>query len=55
MNDDFTFYKHNPNLFEDKEEGKIYQIKGQKCDICGSTTIDHTEAQCQINRLSKKK
>jgi hypothetical protein len=23
---------------------------GVKCDICGSTAIDHTEMQCQINR-----
>lgn len=25
----------------------------QKCDMCGSTTVDHTEMQCQMNRLSK--
>lgn len=24
-----------------------------KCDMCGSTTIDHTEMQCQINRTLK--
>lgn len=28
--------------------------RGQKCDICGSTAIDHTEAQCQLNRVLKK-
>lgn len=25
-----------------------------KCDICGSTAIDHTEMQCQVNRVLKK-
>lgn len=25
-----------------------------KCDICGSTAIDHTEAQCALNKLNKK-
>lgn len=25
--------------------------KPVKCDICGSTARDHTESQCQINRL----
>lgn len=25
---------------------------GKKCDICGSTAIDHTEVNCLINRLS---
>lgn len=25
-------------------------VSGQKCDICGSTAIDHTEAQCSFNR-----
>lgn len=25
-------------------------MRGQKCDICGSTAIDHTETQCSINR-----
>lgn len=23
----------------------------QKCDLCGSTAIDHTEAHCSSNRL----
>ena len=23
---------------------------GQKCDVCGSTAIDHTENQCSLNR-----
>lgn len=27
---------------------------GVKCDICGSTAIDHTEMQCQLNRIGKK-
>lgn len=31
---------------------KYIQIR--KCDICGSTAIDHTENQCQINRSLKK-
>lgn len=26
---------------------------GQKCDLCGSTAIDHTEQQCSINRVLK--
>lgn len=26
-----------------------------KCDICGSTAIDHTEAQCNVNRQLYKK
>lgn len=26
-----------------------------KCDICGSTTIDHTELHCQTNRERKGK
>lgn len=25
----------------------------QKCDMCGSTAIDHTDMQCRINRMSK--
>lgn len=29
-------------------------INGLKCDLCGSTAIDHTEAQCQLNRLSQR-
>lgn len=31
-----------------------YAPKG-KCDICGSTAVDHTEMQCQINRQLKRK
>lgn len=27
---------------------------GKKCDICGSTAIDHTEMHCQMNRAFKK-
>lgn len=27
---------------------------GQKCDICGSTAIDHTENQCSLNRQLQK-
>ena len=26
------------------------RLKVQKCDVCGSTAIDHTEAACQQNR-----
>jgi hypothetical protein len=26
-----------------------------KCDLCGSTAIDHTEMNCQMNRLAKDK
>ena len=29
-------------------------LKGQKCDICGSTAVDHTERQCALNRLSRQ-
>lgn len=25
-------------------------INGFKCDLCGSTAIDHTEIQCSMNR-----
>lgn len=28
-------------------------MRGQKCDMCGSTAIDHTENQCQLNRALK--
>lgn len=27
-----------------------FDQKDGKCDICGSTAIDHTEAQCAMNR-----
>lgn len=27
----------------------------QKCDVCGSTAIDHTETDCRFNRLSRAK
>lgn len=29
-------------------------VKGSKCGVCGSTAIDHTENQCQLNRALKK-
>lgn len=25
-----------------------------KCDLCGSTAIDHTEMDCQLNRVLQK-
>jgi len=28
---------------------------GQKCDLCGSTAIDHTEMHCQMNRAFRRK
>lgn len=28
--------------------------KPQKCDLCGSTAIDHTEMHCQMNRLNNR-
>lgn len=30
-------------------------IEGQKCDLCGSTAIDHTEMHCQMNRMGNAK
>ena len=27
-------------------------LKGQKCELCGSTAIDHTEMHCSMNRLT---
>lgn len=33
----------------------VLPVNNQKCDICGSTAIDHTENQCQINRMNKNK
>ena len=50
---DYITYKHfDPNRVI-REEEFIPIVKGQKCDICGSTAIDHTEAQCQLNRSLK--
>lgn len=38
-----TGYKvHQPRLF-----------RPLKCDLCGSTAIDHTESRCQMNRQLK--
>ncbi len=31
-----------------------YPTKPVKCDLCGSTAIDHTENQCNLNRTLKK-
>lgn len=28
-------------------------LDGQKCDVCGSTAIDHTENHCSVNRMLK--
>lgn len=30
-----------------------FQRGGQKCGLCGSTAIDHTEMHCQMNRAFK--
>lgn len=40
------------------QPAKIYEnpyyippsVMGQKCDLCGSTAIDHTEIHCSLNR-----
>lgn len=28
----------------------VYPTSNEKCDLCGSTAIDHTEQQCNLNR-----
>lgn len=35
-------------------EVQIFTKGGVKCDMCGSTTIDHTEAQCSQNQKMRR-
>lgn len=47
-----------PNCIGTQAYGWAYPIYpqpvGEKCDMCGSTAIDHTEQQCQLNQQFKK-
>ena len=37
-----------------KINGKEQMTKQIKCDICGSTTVDHNELNCSMNRISQQ-
>ncbi len=41
---------YGPKLEYSQPPQYIPPIRPVKCDICGSTAIDHTETQCIINR-----
>ena len=39
-----------------QQEPFISPVRPVKCDICGSTTIDHTQTHCELNsQLNKHK
>lgn len=41
-----------PHIFPNTVQPLIQplMVQGQKCELCGSTAIDHTEALCKLYR-----